>query len=95
MAPVKQLGEVSWLVVCAACCLMSLVFAVMHLYDLYKFFYCFCPFLFYTFKKSGIDKLMEWSTITACPSLVYFFTGVIPKGLILQNFVFDVCVCFM
>ena len=37
------------------------------------FFYCFCPFLFYTFKKSGIDKLTEWSTIPAFPSLMCFF----------------------
>ena len=30
MAPVQQPGEVSWSVVCAACCPMALVFAVMH-----------------------------------------------------------------
>ena len=46
MAPVQRLGEVSWSVVCAACCHMTLVFAVMHLYNN---FYCFCPFLFNTF----------------------------------------------
>ena len=33
MAPVQQLGEVSWSVVCEACCHMALVFAVMHLYN--------------------------------------------------------------
>ena len=71
MTPVQQLGEVSWSVVCAACCHMALVFAVMHLYF---FFNCFCPFLFYTFFfKSGIDKSTEWSTIPACPSLMCFF----------------------
>ena len=32
MARFQQLGEVSWSVVCAACCHMALVFAVMHLY---------------------------------------------------------------
>ena len=32
MAPVQLLGEVSWSVVCAACCYMALVFAVMQLY---------------------------------------------------------------
>ena len=37
------------------------------------FFYCFCPFLFYTFLKSGIDKLTEWSMIPVCPSLMCFF----------------------
>ena len=30
---------------------------------------------------------------TACPSLMCFLTGVILKGLTLQKFVFDVCVC--
>ena len=30
------------------------------------------PF-FYTFLKSGIDKLTEWSTTPACPSLMCFF----------------------
>ena len=29
------------------------------------------PFLY--FLKSGIDKLTEWSTIPACPSLMCFF----------------------
>ena len=38
MAPVQQLGEVSWLVVRAACCHMALVFAVMHLYNILIFF---------------------------------------------------------
>ena len=33
--------------------------------------------------------------IPACPSLMCVLTGVIPKGLILKNFVFDVCVCFV
>ena len=36
MVPVLQLGEVSWSVVCAACCHMTLVFAVMHLYTIKK-----------------------------------------------------------
>ena len=30
-------------------------------------------FLFLYFLKSGIDKLMEWSTIPACPNLMCFF----------------------
>ena len=38
MAPVEQLGEDSWSVVCAACCHMTLVFAVMHLYNILEFF---------------------------------------------------------
>ena len=60
------------------------------------FLYCFIvsviPFLY--FKKSGIDKSTEWSTIPACPSLMYFFflTGAIPKGLILWKFCVS-CFC--
>ena len=34
MAPVQQLGEESWSVVCVACCHMAVVFAVMHLYTI-------------------------------------------------------------
>ena len=52
---------------------MTLVFAVMHFYNILEFFYCFCPFLFYTYFKSGIDKSTEWSTIPPCPSLMCFF----------------------
>ena len=46
MAPVLQLGEDSWSVVCAACCHRTLVFAVMHLYN---FFLLLVPFFLYTF----------------------------------------------
>ena len=42
-------------------------------YALYNICYCLCPFLFYTFLKSGIDKLTEWSMITVCHSLMCFF----------------------
>ena len=31
MTRLEQLGDASWLVVCAACCYMRLVFAIMHL----------------------------------------------------------------
>ena len=67
MASVLQLEEVSWLVVCAACCHMTLGFVVMHL----LFFFFFLMFIasvhsffffFLTFLKSGIDKSTEWST---------------------------------
>ena len=43
-------------------------------------FYCFCPFLFYTFLKPDIDKSTEWSTISACPSLMCFFNRGNTKG---------------
>ena len=35
MAPVQRLREDSWSVVCAACCHMTLVFAIMHLYNIF------------------------------------------------------------
>ena len=38
MAPVKQLGEVRWSMVCVAYCHMALVVAVMHLYNIVLFF---------------------------------------------------------
>ena len=44
---------------------MVLVFAVMHLYNIFS--------IFIAFSKSGVDKSMEWSTIPACPSLMCFF----------------------
>ena len=65
---------------------MTLVFAVMHLYNILEFFIASVHSFFYTFLKSGIDKSTEWSTIPACPSLCAFSTGVIPKGLILRKF---------
>ena len=40
------------------------------------------PFLYFK-KKSGTDKLTEWSTIPVCPSLMCFSTGAITKELIL------------
>ena len=32
-------------------------------------------FFYILFKKSGIDKSTEWSTMPACPGLVCFFNG--------------------
>ena len=52
---------------------MTLGFAVMHLYNISEFFIASVHSFFYTFLKSGIDKSTEWSTITACPSLMCFF----------------------
>ena len=45
--------------------------------------------------SSGIDKSTEWATTSACPSRMYFLTGAIPKGLIFENVVFDVCVGYV
>ena len=48
---------------------------------IYIFFYCFCPFLFYTlFLKSCIGKSREWSTKPACRSLMCFFKRGDTKG---------------
>ena len=46
MALVEQLGDDSWSVVCAACCRVALVFAIMHLYVVVFLNIYFCPFLF-------------------------------------------------
>ena len=73
MAPVQRLGEDSWSVVCAACCHMTLVFAAMHLYNIFEFFIASVHSFLILFLKSGIDKSTEWSTIPACPSLMCFF----------------------
>ena len=73
---------------------MTLVIAIMHLYNF--FIASVHSFFYILFKKSGIDKSTEWSTIPACPILMYFFlTGVILKGLIFENFVFNICVRFV
>ena len=52
---------------------MTLVFVVMNLYNILEFFIASVHSFFYTLFKSGIDKSTEWSTIPACPSLMYFF----------------------
>ena len=98
MAPVQQLGEVSWSVGCAACCHMALVFAVMHLYIFFLLLLSIPLFLY--LKKSGNLVLINrrngprYQRVLA---LCAFSTGVIPKGLFLRkkNVVVDVCVCFV
>ena len=50
MATVQQLGEDSWSVVYAACCHMTLVFAVMHLYNISEFFIASVHSFFILFK---------------------------------------------
>ena len=53
---------------------MTLVFAVMHLYNILEFFLLLLSIpIFILYFKSGIDKSTEWSTIPACPSLMCFF----------------------
>ena len=59
---------------------MALVFAVMHLCNIFSFsLFLSIPFLYFK-KKSGIDKSTEWSTIPACPSLMCFFNRGYTEG---------------
>ena len=85
MAPVQQLGEVSWLVVCAACCHMTLVFAIMHLYNIFLIFYCFYPFLFFKilFRNLVLINQRNGPRCQCVLAVCAFLTGVVPKGLIL------------
>ena len=53
---------------------MALVFAVMHLYNLFLIFIASVHSFFILFLKSGIDKSIEWSSISACPSLMCFLS---------------------
>ena len=79
MAPVQQLGEVSWswYMQHAAIWHWYLLFCI---YIIFFIFYYFYPFLFPLKKKSDIDKLTEWSTIPACPSLMCFFNKCDTEG---------------
>ena len=49
---------------------MTLVFAVMYLYNILELFIASVYSFFILFLKSGIDKSTEWSTIPACPSFI-------------------------
>ena len=82
--------------VCAACCHVTLVSAVMHLYDILQFFIASVHSFFYTFFESGIDKSTEWSTIPACPSLMCFFNrgdteGTNSSKILCPMFVYVLC----
>ena len=52
---------------------MTLVFAIMHLYNILEFCIVSVHSFFILFLKSGVDKSTEWSTIPACPILMCFF----------------------
>ena len=95
MAPVQQLGEVSWLVVCAACCHMTLVFAVMHLYNILEFFIASVHSFFILLKKNLVlINRRNGPRYQRVLTLRAFLTGVIPKGLILRKFCVR-CLCFV
>ena len=64
---------------------MALVFAVMHLYNICKICIASVHSFLILYKKYDIDKYTEWSTIPACPSLMFFcffvfFNGVNTEG---------------
>ena len=52
MALVEQLGDDSWSVVCAACCHMALVFAIMHLYNILKIYIVSVHYFIFSFSLS-------------------------------------------
>ena len=70
---------------------MTLVFAVMHLYIL-EFFIASVDSFFILFENLVLINRRNGPRYQRVLALCAFSTGVIPKGLILQNFVSDVCV---
>ena len=56
VAPVKQLGEVSWSVMCAACCHIALVLPVRHLSNILTF----SMLLSFPFLKKYFLKICYW-----------------------------------
>ena len=83
MALVEHLGYNSWQVVCAACCHMVLVFAIIILCIYVTFFIFYCPFLFMFFFCLVLINQTEWLITPACPSLMSSLTGATLKGLTL------------
>ena len=68
----------------------------MLLYNIFFLLLLLAISFFDTFYKSGIDKLTERSIIPARLSLMCFFNrGQTKRTHFFENFVFDVCVCFM
>ena len=70
---------------------MTLVFAVIHLYNLLLFASVYFYILF--FLNLTLINQTEESTIPACPSLIYFLlTGAMSKDF-LRKISADVCAC--
>ena len=75
---------------------MTLVFAVMHLYNILDFFIASVhSFFFNTFLKSGIDRSTEWSAMPACPGLVCFFGGGDAEGTSSSGVLCPMFVCVL
>ena len=61
----------------------------------FSIFHCLSiPFLYF-FKNLVLIHRRYGPRYQPVLALRAFLTGVVPKGLILRNFVFDVCVCFV
>ena len=90
MAPVQQLGEDSWSVVCAACYHMTRVFAVMHLYNILEFLIASVHSFFILFLN--LVSINRRNGPRYQRALRAFSTGMIPKGLILGKFCVR-CLC--
>ena len=97
MAPVWRLGEDDWSVVCAACCRVTLVFAVVHLCNVLEFFIASVHSFFILFKNLLLLNQRNGPRCQRVLALCAFSTRVIPKGLILRKFcVRCLCMfCFM
>ena len=82
--------------VCAACCHLALVFAVMHLYNIYSF--CIASIHSFFLLNLVLINRQNGSQYQRVLALCAFLTGMIPTGLILQKFcvpsIHD-CVCFV
>ena len=74
---------------------MTLVFAVMHLYNILNFLLLLSIPFFILFLKSGIDKSTEWSTIPACPSLMCFFNRGDTEGTNSSKILCSMFVCVL
>ena len=82
--------------VCAACCHMVLVFAVMHLYNFFFIAYVHSFFILFFLNLVLINR-RNGPRYQRVLALCAFLTEAIPKGLILRKFcVWCLCIfCFM
>ena len=80
--------------VCAACCHVALVFAVMHFYGIFVVVGAFVHSFFILFKNLVLLDHRGGPRYQHVLALCAFLTGAMLKGLILGGFVFDVLCMF-